>query len=189
MQLGLLMLELTRQRSAQVYGARPVVQHSRLSGASAKRQKRSGRWLPRVSGGFFDRRDAKVETLRTLALFSGLSRRKLKKVAEIVDSVELPAGYTFVREGDAAREFFVIADGAVEVSQNGHRLAELGSGEWVGEIALVLSSARTATVATRTPTRLFVTTERGFRQLVDGWASIARQIERSLSERTSATVH
>jgi CRP-like cAMP-binding protein len=75
------------------------------------------------------------------------------------------------------------------VSQNGHRLAELGSGEWVGEIALVLSSARTATVATRTPARLFVTTERGFRQLVDGWASVARQIERSLSERTSATVH
>jgi hypothetical protein len=92
MQLGLLMLELIRQRSAQIYGAQLGAQHSRLTGASAKRQKRLRMWLPAVSGGLLNRRDPKIETLRTLALFSGLSRRKLTKVAEIVDSVELPRG-------------------------------------------------------------------------------------------------
>ncbi len=179
MQLGLLMLELTRQRSAQVYGTHP----DRPTERRQPRRRARLLWAA-VTGA--SRRDPKVEALRDLALFSGLSRRELAKVAKLVDRVDLPAGYTFIHEGESGREFFVIADGAVNVSQDGQPLAALGAGAWVGEIALMSDSARTATVATRTPTQLFVATERGFRELVTGWKSVARRLERSRAERTSA---
>jgi hypothetical protein len=206
MQLGLLLFELTRQRSAQLNDTRernswldggsqyPPLRFDSYEAARAERLRGQTEQEPRARarslrtvGGFFNRRDVKIERLRRLAIFSGLSNRELAKVARLVDTVDLPAGYTFIRQGDRGREFFVIAKGAVRVSQNGHQLAELGSGGWVGEIALMSATPRTATVATSTPAQLFVATERGFRQLVEGWQSIARQIDHSLAERTSAT--
>ncbi len=205
-QFGLLALELTRQRSAQVHGARPraswvdggsqfppmrfdayeAARAERLRGYRGQEQTAPSR-LSRVVGAFRDRRDGKIESLRGLGIFSGLSNRELKEVAQLVETVELPADYTFIREGETGRAFFVIAEGTVQVSQNGRQLAEIGPGGWVGEIALLSATPRTATVATSTPARLFVTTERGFRQLVDGWRTVGRQIELGLAERTHAT--
>ncbi len=182
MQLGLVMLELTRQRSAHVYGAS-------TDRSTKRRQPQQPAWLLWAAVTGATRRDPKVEALRELALFSGLSRRELTKVAKLVDRIDLPAGYTFIREGGSGREFFLIADGAVSVSRDGQPLAALEAGAWVGEIALMSDSARTATVATHTPTQLFVATERGFRELVTGWKTVAGRLERSLAERTSATVH
>lgn len=206
MQPGLLLFELTRQRSAQLYGTQrrdngqdggspyPPLRFAAYEAARAERLRGQKERKPtvrarlaRTVGALFNRRDSKIEELRRLGIFSGLSNRELARVAMFVDSVDLPAGYTVIREGERGQEFFVIAEGTVSVSQNGHQLAQLGPGGWVGEIALMSGTPRTATVATRTPARLFVTSERGFRQLVEGWRSVARQIEQSLVERTSAT--
>jgi hypothetical protein len=204
-QFGLLLLELTRQRSAQRYGTPErsawldggsqypplrldwyeAARTERLHGQTQQRATARSRFARAVAD-LFTRRDSKIETLRRLGIFSGLSDRELRRVAMFVDSVDLPAGHTLIREGERGHEFFVIAEGTVSVSQNGRQLGELGPGGWVGEIALMADTPRTATVATRTPARVFVTTERGFRQLVEGWRSIARQIEQSLAERTSA---
>ena len=202
---GLLALVLTRQRSAQIYETAP--RNRWLDGGSqlppmrfdayesARRERLRGGTVyaptgptrvSRVVGAWRNRRDAKVESLGGLALFAGLTGRELREVARLVDTVELPSGHTFIREGESGREFFVIAEGTVDVSQNGQPLAQLGAGGWVGEIALISAIPRTATVATRTPTTLFVATERGFRQLVDGWRSIAAQIDQGLAERAAA---
>src|SRR5689334_3512664 len=162
-QFGLVALELTRQRSAQQYG--PGARERRIDvGGNAYEPTGPARWS-RLAAAFRSRRDAKVESLRRLAIFSGLSDRDLKEVARLVDTVDLPAGSTFIREGASGREFFLIAAGTVRVSQNGQQIAQLGPGSWVGEIALMSATPRTATVATTTPAQLFVTTERGFRQL------------------------
>jgi CRP-like cAMP-binding protein len=198
-QFGLLALELTRQRSAHRYvtGARdgsplPTLQLDEYELARQERlravepQRTAPTLRSRLAGSWRRRPDEKVETLRHLAIFSGLSHRDLQAVARLVDVVEVPANYTLIREGESAHEFFVVAEGSVRVSQNGRHLAELGSGSWLGEIALMSATPRTATVATRTPAKLFVTTDRGFRQLVGGWRSIASRLEQGLAERTGA---
>ena len=206
MHVGLFLLEVTRQRSAQLNGTSqrgnrvdggllyPPLRFDSYEAARAERIRGQQDQTPalrarllKTLGTFSRRRDAKIDQLRRLAIFSGLSKRELKRVAMFVDSVDLPAGHTLMRQGESGHEFFVIAEGTVSVSQNGDQLAELGSGDWVGEIALMSGAPRTATVATSAPARLFVTTERGFKQLVEGWRSIARQLEESMAERTSST--
>ena len=112
------------------------------------------------------RKNAKLEVLRGVPLFSGCSRRELEQVAAIADELELPAGRTLTREGAAGREFVVLVDGAATVSQAGKTIATLVGGEFAGEIALLTGRPRTATVTTTEPSRLLVITAANFRALL-----------------------
>ena len=60
----------------------------------------------------------------------------------------MPEGYELAREGQFAHEFFIIEDGAAAVS-DGERIAELGAGDFFGEIGLLETERRTATVVRR----------------------------------------
>ena len=97
--------------------------------------------------------EAKVEALRGSPLLHGLARSELAQLAKETEDLEVGPGKVLCEEGDAAREFFVILEGEVEVTKKGHRLAALGPGDFFGEIALIEHSTRTATVinAARTP--------------------------------------
>jgi 5-deoxy-D-glucuronate isomerase len=68
----------------------------------------------------------------------------------------VPAGEELTKEGRLAHEFFVIEDGAAEVRQNGERIAELGAGDFFGEIGLLETQRRTATVTATTDLRVIV---------------------------------
>jgi CRP/FNR family cyclic AMP-dependent transcriptional regulator len=129
------------------------------------------------------RRDAKVELISHVALFSGCSKRQLAQIASVVDEVDLPDGKTIIREGDRGREFFVVAAGNLRVTRNGRKLRDLGPGDWAGEIALISDVPRTATVVTTSPSHLLVLTDRQFRQLIEQSPSIAMRVLRSLTER------
>ncbi len=87
-------------------------------------------------------RDEKLELLRGVPLFTGLGRRELERLGELGDEVDLPAGRTFVREGDRGHEFFVILDGRVRIERGGQTLTTLGRGDFLGEIALVDGEGR-----------------------------------------------
>ena len=148
-QFGLVLLELTRQRSAHRYGTPersrwmdggsqyPPMRLDWYDAARAERLSRpmvrSATPRPRMAhrvAAYISRRDSKIEALRRLAIFSGLSDRELKSVASYVDSVDLPAGHTLIREGERGREFFVIAEGTVSVAERsrarGARTRSLG---------------------------------------------------------------
>ena len=94
--------------------------------------------------------DAKLEAMSRVPLFEHLSRSHLQRVASIADEIDLPAGQTMTCEGDRGREFIVILEGTADVKQEDETIAQVGAGEFVGEIALVTDTPRTATVtATR----------------------------------------
>src|SRR5262245_64349647 len=97
-----------------------------------------------------------VRRLRSVRLFSGLSTSELERLAEWTDEVSVPAGHELAREGRFAHEFFVIEDGTAEVLQDQQHIAELGRGDFFGEIALLETERRTATVVATTPMRLIV---------------------------------
>ena len=83
------------------------------------------------------RRDAKVKLISRVPLFEGCSGRELAQVASIAEQVELPQGAVLIREGEPGRDFFAVVEGSVDVRQNGRRIATLGPGDFVGEIALL----------------------------------------------------
>jgi CRP-like cAMP-binding protein len=128
-------------------------------------------------------KDAKIELLRRVPLFSGCSKAECRELASVADELDLREGATLTREGQTGREFFVLVEGTVEVTRNGRKLAELGAGDWLGEIALLTKGPRTATATATSPVRILVVTDRAFRQLVERMPSIAIKVLASVGER------
>jgi CRP/FNR family transcriptional regulator, cyclic AMP receptor protein len=129
------------------------------------------------------RSDAKVELLKRVPLFSQCSKAELKQIATIADEVDLRTGSTLTKEGRPGYEFVVLVDGTARVTQKERTLADLGAGDWVGEIALLTKSPRTATVTATSPIRALVITDRAFRQLVEKTPSIAVKVLASVADR------
>ena len=135
------------------------------------------------------RRDAKVELLRTVPLFAGCSKSELRALARTADELDLREGTVLTREGRAGREFFVLVEGTAEVRRKGKKIADLGPGDWLGEIALITDSPRTATVTATSPVDVLVITERSFRTVVETMPSIALKVLARVGERLARDTH
>ena len=92
------------------------------------------------------------------------------------------------REGQVGREFFVIVDGTAEVTKGGKRLATRSGGDFVGEIALLTTKKRTATVTATTPLRCFVLTQAEFQRVLEENPAVQLKVMQALAERLSADV-
>ncbi|HLE99603.1 MAG TPA: cyclic nucleotide-binding domain-containing protein [Gaiellaceae bacterium] len=127
--------------------------------------------------------NVKVEALGRAPLFEGLSKKELTELARVTDDLALEPGTVLCREGKIGREFFVLVDGSVDVIQGGKRIATLGGGDFIGEIALLTDTRRTATVKATTPLRCFVLTAADFRRVLDENRGVERKVMRALAER------
>jgi CRP/FNR family transcriptional regulator, cyclic AMP receptor protein len=128
-------------------------------------------------------KNAKVELLKRAPLFAECSKSELAALAMTADELDLREGAVLTREGAPGREFFVLIEGTVRVTRNGRKVAVLGAGDWLGEIALLTESPRTATATATTPVRILVVTDRAFRQVVEKMPSIALKVLASVAER------
>jgi CRP-like cAMP-binding protein len=122
------------------------------------------------------RRDAKVELLKKVPLLAGCSKAELRQLARIADEIDLREGTVLTREGRSGREFFVLIDGTARVTKKGRKIADVGPGDWFGEIALLTDSPRTATVTATSPVDVLVITDRRFRTVVETMPSIALKV-------------
>lgn len=129
------------------------------------------------------RRDAKVELLKKVPLFSGCSKSELTQLAKTADELDVREGTVLTREGKSGREFFVLISGTARVTKKGRKVADLGPGDWLGEIALLTDSPRTATVTATSAVDLLVITDRRFRTVVETMPSIALKVLSSIGER------
>jgi voltage-gated potassium channel len=133
------------------------------------------------------RSDAKIELLKGVPLFAQCSKSELRQIARISDEIDLREGTILTREGRTGYEFFVIVDGVVRVSKNGRKLADLGAGSWLGEIALLTKAPRTATATATSAVQALVITDRDFRKLIADVPSIAMKVLACVAERLSKT--
>jgi CRP/FNR family transcriptional regulator, cyclic AMP receptor protein len=133
------------------------------------------------------RRDAKADLLRSVPLFAECSKRELRKLAAIADEIDLREGTVLTREGRTGHEFFVLVEGTVRVTKNGRKLADLGPGDWLGEIALLTRAPRTATATTTSPVAAIVIVDREFRRVVAEIPSIATKMLSCVAGRLART--
>jgi len=128
-------------------------------------------------------KNAKVELLKKVPLFSDCSRRELAEIATITDEIHFPAGTALMKEGDVGKEFVVVVDGTVEVRRNGRTVPLKGDANFFGETALLTGTPRNATVTTTSPVRALVITARSFGRLLTDSPGIQRKILTSLAAR------
>lgn len=131
-------------------------------------------------------RDPKRALIHQISLFEDCSAAQVKEIAAIADELDLPAGKTLTVEGADGREFLAIISGTADVYRHGTKIAEVGSGDVVGEIALVTGQPRTATVVATSPVTLLVITRHQFLQLVDHVPNLRRRVEEIALERSAA---
>ena len=128
-------------------------------------------------------RNAKIDRLKRVPLFSECSRVELAQVAGVADEVHFPAGRTLIEQGATGREFIVVLTGEVEVRRNGRRLPIDGDADFFGEAALLTGAKRNATVKTLSPVRALVITDRAFWRLLKDSPRIEGKILASLASR------
>ncbi len=89
------------------------------------------------------------------AFFSDLPAEELDELAAVMIELELAAGTGITTLNDQATTLYCIQEGKADVvTDTGETLEPLGPGDTFGEIALLLTGQRTATVTARTPMRL-----------------------------------
>jgi CRP-like cAMP-binding protein len=119
---------------------------------------------------------ADLERLKNVPLFSSFSTKELQTVAKATTELTVPAGHILTDQGQTGREAFVLLDGSATVRRNGKKVATLGPGAVVGELALLDHGPRTATVTTDTETRLFVIGQREFLAVLDAVPTLSHKL-------------
>ena len=104
--------------------------------------------------------------LQNCPLFSGLSPSRLVEVAQQVRKEVHPPGATIIRQGEIGDKFYMIKEGAVEISMAedvaSKVVATLGSGQFFGEIALLEDQPRNATAVARERVELYALRKEDF---------------------------
>jgi CRP/FNR family transcriptional regulator, cyclic AMP receptor protein len=104
-----------------------------------------------------------------------------------IDAVPFKAGSVIFREGDEARELFVIKSGEVRIQIGNRTVTELGSDSIFGEMALIDNEPRSATAIAITDVELVPVSERQFLFLVSQTPYFALKVMRVLAQRLRAT--
>jgi CRP/FNR family transcriptional regulator, cyclic AMP receptor protein len=96
--------------------------------------------------------------LKSIPLFQTVSDEELEQIAPFAEEVQVEAGTELVKEGDYSYDFMAIEEGTAEVLRSGEHVADLGPGDFFGEIGLLEKDRRTATVVAKTDIRLITLT-------------------------------
>lgn len=129
------------------------------------------------------RHSDRLAQFRDLPLFAGCTPDELKELDQLADEVHVPAGRTVLRQGDLGQEFALIIDGEADVVKDGQIVATLGAGDYFGEIALLDSVTRTASVVAKSDLILQVLDRRGFNTLLDDQPRLSRSMLKGLAHR------
>jgi CRP-like cAMP-binding protein len=121
--------------------------------------------------------------LGSIPLFASLSHEERRRIAHWADEIDVAPGDAIVTEGKLGFEFFAIERGSAEVTQEGKRLSALGPGDFFGEIALVETERRTATVTATSPMLLIVITRENFQSMAREMPEVATTIAQAIRER------
>jgi CRP-like cAMP-binding protein len=131
-------------------------------------------------------RKRSYDKLADIPFFAGWTNDELAHVDRVAEWVDYQPGEHLIKQGTTGYEFIVILSGDVEVTIDGHVVAQLGPGDHVGEMALLDGSPRNASVIARTAVRALLVGSREFRALVDQVPSLDRKLLISLTQRLRA---
>ncbi|HEY7713583.1 MAG TPA: cyclic nucleotide-binding domain-containing protein, partial [Candidatus Binatia bacterium] len=134
--------------------------------------------------------DPIADTIRSILIFSALSREDVAKVLGKMEEISFDAGATIVSQGDQGDAFYLIKSGAVQVvvdsgAGNSEVVAVLGPRDWFGEMALLSGEPRSATIQSVGETKLWRLRRDDWDELIEKHPTWLRQFCVTLSKRLS----
>jgi CRP-like cAMP-binding protein len=124
--------------------------------------------------------------LKSIGLFEEVGDEELAEIAPFATEVSVEEGRELVREGDFSYEFMAIEEGQAEVTRGGEHVADLGPGDFFGEMGLLEKTLRNATVTAKTPVRLVTLTGWDLRRVERSAPEAMERIRTVLEERRQA---
>jgi CRP-like cAMP-binding protein len=124
--------------------------------------------------------------LSAISLFQSFSEEEIHEVSPFAEEISVPAGQTLVREGDYSYEFMGIEEGTAEVTRDGQHVADLGPGDFFGEIGLLERGLRTATVTAKTSMLLITLTGWDMRRVEKAMPEAVERLRDIIEERRPA---
>lgn len=124
-----------------------------------------------------------ADQLATVPLFSSLAKKDLQRVAKVSDEISIEAGRTLVEQGRTGHEFFLILDGTADVRRNNRKVAQLGPGQYFGELSILDRGPRSASVVANSDMRVLVLGQREFVGVLDSIPGMAYKILTVMARR------
>jgi CRP/FNR family transcriptional regulator, cyclic AMP receptor protein len=121
--------------------------------------------------------------LKSLPLFKDVPDEELAQIAGFAQEVNVEEGRELVREGDFSYEFMAIEEGEAEVTREGGHVADLGPGDFFGEMGLLEKTLRNATVTAKTPMKLVTLTGWDMKRMERHIPEAIERVRATLEER------
>jgi CRP/FNR family transcriptional regulator, cyclic AMP receptor protein len=128
-------------------------------------------------------RERTTQLLAQTRLFAGVDADGLAMIGDRITEVTVPADRAIARQGEIGSGFFIIVTGAVRVVRDGVILANLGPGEFFGELSVLDGKPRNAQVVSTEPTTCLALATWDFEAVVRDQPSVALAILRELAGR------
>ena len=129
---------------------------------------------------------ALAEHLEQVPLFARTSHLERTAVARHADEVVHADGDLLVQQGDAGDAFYVVLEGRARVERDGEPVAELGPGDWFGELALLDEAPRSATVVADGPVTVAVLPRAMFRMALREFPDLTEQLLAAMAAQLRA---
>ena len=131
----------------------------------------------------YGRRSEKADALKDIPLFSSLNNKERMELARHVDELPIKSGTVLTKQGGPGDAFYLIVDGKADVIRNGTKIARLGAGDVVGEMALLDGEPRSATVMMISDGTVLTMHRREFRAVLHDIPGISQKMLVALSLR------
>jgi CRP-like cAMP-binding protein len=129
-----------------------------------------------------------IETLRAVPMFAELDDVALQRIAELATPVELAAGHVLVNAGQEGSGMFVVLDGTVRVEITGGTEIECSTGEFIGELSLLVDGLEhTARARAATPVHVLAISRDDFSRMLETYPQIAIAMLHVLARRLADT--
>lgn len=127
--------------------------------------------------------DQKTAIVAAVPMFAKLEPRSLEAVATLARIARVPADTVLVREGEPAESFYVIVSGTVHIERLGRFVRSMSNGGYLGEVALVEGTKRTATATCTTPCELIEFGSFEFGRVMATFPDVRARVEAAVARR------
>jgi len=126
---------------------------------------------------------ANEEFLGRVPIFASCTPEEIAAISEVAQESGFQAGQIIVTQGTPGQAFYLILSGRVEIIRDGQSLGAFGPGDFFGEMSLLDSAPRSATIKALEITNCLMLSSWDFKALLERYPSIAVKLLEVLSRR------